>query len=99
MKTRVVFDCMIFLQAAANETGPAGVCVAVAAGRGVELCISTEIRVEIHTVLARPGVRKKFRTLTEERVSTFLAQLDLIAVLVPDVPAAFALERDPKDSN
>jgi putative PIN family toxin of toxin-antitoxin system len=97
VKTRVVFDCMIFLQAAGSTTGPAASCIDKAKG-GVELCLSAEILAEIRDVLTRPRIQKKFRTLTPERIAEFLRQLELIAVLISDVPDAFVLTRDPKDS-
>jgi putative PIN family toxin of toxin-antitoxin system len=97
VKTRVVFDCMIFLQAAGSKTGPAAACIDKADGE-VELCLSPEIVAEIQDVLSRPGIQKKFRTLTPERVVEFLRQLERIAVLISDVPDVFTLSRDPKDS-
>ena len=98
MKHRVVFDCMIFLQAASRPTGPAGACVDRAEAGDTELLVSHELLAEARDVLSRPAVRKKFRTLTDERVADFLARIDRAAVLVDPVPEAFALKRDPKDS-
>jgi uncharacterized protein len=97
VKTRVVFDCMIFLQAAVNKTGPAAACIDKADGE-VELCLSPEIVTEIQEVLSRPRIQKRFRTLTPERVAEFLGQLERIAVLIAEVPNEFVLPRDPKDS-
>lgn len=98
VKPRVIFDCMIFLQAVVNESGPAAACLNKADGGPVELCLSPETRAEVHDVVNRRGVRKQFRALTDERVTNFLARLDLVATLISDVPAAFMLKRDPKDS-
>jgi putative PIN family toxin of toxin-antitoxin system len=96
VKTRVVFDCMIFLQAAGSTTGPAASCIDKADGE-VELCLTSEILAEIEDVLCRPKIQKKFRTLTPERIAEFLMQLERIAVLISDVPDVFVLTRDPKD--
>lgn len=98
MKARAVFDCMVFLQAAASDSGPAAACIGMADGGPVDLCLSAEIEAEIRDVLSRPRIRKKFRTLTPERIADFLAKLERIAVLIPDIPQAFTLIRDPKDS-
>ena len=53
---------------------------------------------EMRDVLNRPGVQKKFRTLTPERVADFIARVERVAVVIDPVPEAFALTRDPKDS-
>jgi predicted nucleic acid-binding protein len=53
---RVVFDCMIFLQAAARPKGPAAECMrSVTAGR-LELFLSPAIVAEVRDVLTRPSV-------------------------------------------
>ncbi|MBV8610380.1 MAG: PIN domain-containing protein, partial [Singulisphaera sp.] len=54
MTPRVVFDCMVLLQAAARVTGPAAACLrAVREGR-LELFLSPEILSEVRDVLTRP---------------------------------------------
>lgn len=98
MKPRVVFDCMIFLQAVANENGPAGRCVSEAEKGTVELCVSPETESEVRQTLTRPDVTKKIRSLTAKRVSEFLVRIAALAVVVDPVPSVFELIRDPKDS-
>ena len=98
MKTRVVFDCMIFLQAVARPVGPAGACVDRAENGDAELLVSADILAEMRDVLNRPGVQKKFRNLTPERVANFIIRIERFAVVIGPVPEAFTLARYPKDS-
>ena len=74
MTRRVVFDCMVFLQGAANPDGPAAACLRLAEKGHVELCISSEILSEVRDVLTRPKMQHRFSALTEETVSAFLAR-------------------------
>ncbi|MBX9582599.1 MAG: putative toxin-antitoxin system toxin component, PIN family [Gemmataceae bacterium] len=97
MTPRAVFDCMVLLQAAANDRGPAGRCLALAEAGVVTLCVGDASRAEIDDVVHRPSVRGRFRTLTDPWVATFLANLDRIAVRIDPVPAVCTLARDPKD--
>ena len=61
------------------------------------MCISKEIVSEIQDVLARPRVRQRFPSLTDELIDRFLTALGKRAVPIPDVPRVFIHERDPKD--
>ena len=69
--TRAVFDCMVYLQAAARSTGPAGTCLQTVRDGRLELVISPEIIAEVRDVLTRPKMLKKFPTLTVEAVEVF----------------------------
>ena len=93
---RVVYDCMIYLQAAAKPDRIHGTIRLVREGR-VELCMSAEIVDELRDVLTRPEVRAKFPALTPERADVFLNDLLPQARLFQNVPAAFTLPRDVKD--
>ncbi len=97
MTRRVVFDCMVFLQGAANSDGPAAACLRLAEKGHVELCISSEILSEVHDVLTRPKMQHRFSALTDETVSAFLARVSRFALVVSDVPRVVSLARDPKD--
>lgn len=95
--SRAVFDCMVFLQAAASSTGPAAACLqAVREGR-LELVICRQIIVEVRDVLTRPKTLRKFPALTVEAVETFVRDIEALAVSLSDAPRVFVLERDPKD--
>jgi putative PIN family toxin of toxin-antitoxin system len=95
--TRVVFDCMVFLQAAARSSGPAAACLQAVRDGKIELVISAEILAEIRDVLTRPRTARKFPSLTVEAVDLFVQDIESLAVSVSDVPLAMVLERDPKD--
>jgi putative PIN family toxin of toxin-antitoxin system len=97
MTPRAVYACNVLLQSAARPNGPAGRCFGLARTGAVGLCVSDETRAEFDDVVHRPVVRRKFKTLTDAFVATFLATLDQIAVRVGPVPAVCTLARDPKD--
>jgi putative PIN family toxin of toxin-antitoxin system len=94
---RVVFDCMVFLQGAARESGPAAACLRLAEQGFVQLCVSKEVLAEVRDVLSRPNLRRKFPSLTPERIAAFLEAVCRGAVLLEEVPSAVTLNRDPKD--
>jgi len=90
-----VFDCMVYLQAAARPVGPARACLEMAQEGRVVLSISSPVRVE--DVLSRPRIRRKFPSLTPEAVAVFLGDIDALASCVAEVPKVVTLPRDPKD--
>jgi putative PIN family toxin of toxin-antitoxin system len=93
-----VFDCMIFLQAATNDRGPAFACLQLVESNQVALYLSPEILEELRDVLNREELRKKFPHLTPERAGLFLQKLTSVAVLLSGVPEAGIALRDPKDA-
>jgi putative PIN family toxin of toxin-antitoxin system len=96
-KVRAVFDCMVFLQAAARRESPAAACLLLVELGAVELCLSEAIMNEIQEVLARVLVRQRFPVLTNELVGEFLNAIEKRSVVVQGVPLVFPYERDPKD--
>jgi uncharacterized protein len=88
---------MVFLQAAVSESGPSYACLRLAETGAVRLLLSPRILAEAADVLSRPMVRRKFKTLTEERVQRYLSKVESFSEILPDPPQAFALPRDPKD--
>jgi uncharacterized protein len=92
-----VFDCMVFVQALANATGPAYACYELVRSGRLLLYVSPEIIAEIGDVLSRPKVRRKLSALTDETVEAFLRNVLDRAAMLSEVPEAFRLERDPKD--
>jgi len=97
MTSRAVFDCVVFLQGAARETGPAGACFRLMKEGAVTLCLSPQVLAEVSDVLTRPKSRQRFKTLTAERVQTFLQELRAKAVFFDAVPQVFTYPRDPDD--
>jgi putative PIN family toxin of toxin-antitoxin system len=97
MTPRVVFDCMVFVQALANDAGPASACFDLARQGRVELCVSPDVLAEVREVLNRPKLRKKLPALTPERAEAFLEDVLGYATVGLDVPPRFRYDRDPKD--
>lgn len=96
-RPRVVFDCMIFLQAAARRGSPSGACLALAEEGFLQLYVSPAILAEVQDVMSRPAIRNKFAQLTDGVVADFIAGLERIAVLVDEVGTGITFSRDPKD--
>jgi putative PIN family toxin of toxin-antitoxin system len=97
MTHRVVFDCMVFLQALARPAGPAGRCLSAAANETCELVISDEVLAEVQEVVSRPAIRRAFIRATDEDVTAFFHRLAGIMTRIDSVPPVVALTRDPKD--
>jgi putative PIN family toxin of toxin-antitoxin system len=97
VKIRVVFDCNTFLQAALNEKSPAGNCYRLVEERTVELFISREVLDEIEDVINRPHIRVKFKTLTDEKIESFLNSIKDLGLYVRKIPKVFSLPRDIDD--
>lgn len=88
---------MVFLQGAAKARGPAAACLNLVEAGHVQLFLSDEILREVHDVLTRPKLQKKFPALTNDRVRDFLNRLRATASVVGDPPKVISFERDPKD--
>jgi predicted nucleic acid-binding protein len=95
MTPRVVFDCVVLLQGAGRPSGPAGACVILL--DRFTLCFSPQIFAEVSDVHNRPEIRRRFPLLTDERVETFLSDVQTKAMFFDDVPEVFTYSRDPDD--
>jgi len=93
-----VFDCMVFLQAATSDRGPAFACLTLVERNLVTLYVSPAILAEVQDVLTRPEIQARFPHLTNDRVSVFLLKIASLAVMVRDVPDAGFPIRDPDDA-
>jgi len=98
MSRRVVFDCMVFVQAIARPNGPAAACINKARTAQCELIVSDAIITEAREVLSRPKLRKSFIRASDEAIDEFFAILATFVIRIDPVPEAFALKRDPEDS-
>lgn len=94
---RAVFDCMIYVQAAARVKSPANACFKLVEAGIVRLYLSREILAEIEDVLSRTQLRNRFETLTDEKVEAFLDDIKSKARILKNVPAVIQYPRDPKD--
>ena len=92
-RPRVVFDRMIFLQAAARRTGPSGACLALAEQDLLEHYISPAIPAAVQDVISRPQIRIKFRRLADDVAAEFIARIERIAIRVDQAGADIILAR------
>lgn len=93
-----VFDCMVFLQAATNERGPAFACLSLAESNELTLHVSPAILAEVRDVLARPAVQARFPHLTSDRITVFLLKVASLAIIATDVADTGFPMRDPDDA-
>ena len=96
-RPRVVFDCMIFLQATANESGPAAALLRLVDRNLLSLFVSREILDEVRDVLSRSKIRKKNPDITSERVDALITRVSEKGAIVDAVPHHFSYVRDPRD--
>lgn len=94
---KVVFDCMIFLQATANEESPAATALDLLDTGEIKLYVSEPVLEEVRKVLNRVEVRAALPQITEVRVDALFRRLDEKATMVSDVPRALRYSRDPED--
>ena len=93
----VVVDCMVFVQAAANQKSPAARIFDLLDEGKITLYVSKVILAEARHVLNRPEVRASLRNLTDVAVEALFERLDQHATLIRQVPKRFTYPRDPKD--
>ena len=96
-RPRVVFDCMIYLQATINESGPAAALLRLVDNDEITLFVSREVLEEVRNVLSRPQIRQRNPAITDERVDALLSRLAEKATLLDDVQLHCTYTRDPKD--
>jgi putative PIN family toxin of toxin-antitoxin system len=96
-RPRVVFDCNVLLQAAANEDGPAGKALGLLERNAIEVYLSRAVLRELRAVLKYPTVRAKFPSLTDERIDTFLTQLIFRARVQSTIRHVFDYPRATQD--
>ena len=94
---RVVFDCMIFLQATANKESPAATALDLLDTGEIKLYVSESILEEVRKVLNRAEVRAALPQITDVRIAALFRRLDKKAVMVRHVPKVFEYLRDPSD--
>ena len=92
-----VFDCNIYLQAAARSQSASGECLRLAENAIVRLYISQDILTEVSEVLRRPQIQARFPDLTDRSVDSFLDKVRGFSNFVKTVPVKFKLFRDVDD--
>ncbi len=98
MMIRVVFDCMLYVQAIARGNGPAARCLNEAEAGRFELLVSDPILAEALDVITRPGLRKTFIRATDQDIAEFFSRLSRTTMNIDSVPSVVRLTRDPKDA-
>lgn len=93
---RVVFDCNVLVQAAANPNGPASACLEHVRRGRLRLIMHPDIITEFTSVTSRPKVIAKLR-FQPETVKKFVEDLLVHAENVLNVAQAFVHPADPKD--
>ena len=96
MNVFAVFDCMVFLQAATNEAGPASACLRLLEEGKLLLVVSPEVLAEVKEVLSRPALQRKFPSLTAERVDEFMRGVEERGIMIGDVPKLGQLPARPR---
>jgi uncharacterized protein len=96
-RPRVVFDCMIYLQATISEYGAAAELLRLVDNNALSLFVSNEILAEVRDVLSRSKIRKRNPDITDERVDALLIRVLEKATVVDEVAHHFDYARDPKD--
>lgn len=96
-RPRVVFDCMVYLQATFSESGPAASLLRLVDNDALSLFVSADILKEVREVLSRPKIRKRSSDITDERVDALINRITEKATIVDDVRQHFIYSRDPKD--
>lgn len=95
--SRVVYDCVVFLQGAGRRTGPARRCLELVDEGAVTLCLSSATLAEMEDVLHRPLLLRKFPLLRSDDSERLLMSARRRALLLTNVPKALSLPRDPDD--
>lgn len=96
-RPRVVFDCMVYLQATLSESGPAAALLRSLDNDALSLFVSDDVLEEVREVLSRPKIRQRNPELTDERIDALINRVLEKAVVVNDVQQHFIYARDPKD--
>ncbi|MCI0423846.1 MAG: putative toxin-antitoxin system toxin component, PIN family [Acidobacteria bacterium] len=94
----IVCDCMVFLQAVANDDSPAAKILDLMDAREIRLYVSERILREAREVMSRPRLRAKLPGLTDERVEALFLRLEKQAFWLREIPDKFDFRRDPKDA-
>lgn len=94
---KAVFDCNVFLQAAARPFSPSAACLRLAEEGVVLLYVSEDIFTEVSEVLRRPAIQKRFPELTSESIDKFLERVRDFSKLIKKVSPQFSYPRDVDD--
>jgi putative PIN family toxin of toxin-antitoxin system len=94
---KVVFDCIVFLQATANEESSAANALDLLDTGEIKLYVSEHILEEVRNVLGREEVRAALPQITDVRIEALFRRLNKKAILARRVPRVFEFSRDTSD--
>ncbi len=83
-RPRVVFDCMLYLQATANDEGPAAVAFRLLDEGAFSLFVTREILAEVQDVLSRPKIRAQNPRITYDSLRAFSLSFILLSLRAND---------------
>ncbi len=96
---RVVYDTMLFFQAAAQEPPRLHGSFQAIDSRRVQLCMSRELFDEIADVLSRKEFLEKAPHFTPQRAAQFFTKIKSVSAWMESVPSAFTLPDHLKDDH
>lgn len=98
-KPGVVLDAMVFLQATANEDGPAARLLDLLEEKKLTIFVSQDVLNEVRDLLNRPNIRKYFPSITDVRVEALFRRISREGTHINKVPKIFEYPQDPKDES
>jgi len=96
---RVVYDTMLFFQAAAQQPPRLHGTFQAIDARKVQLCMSQDLFDEIVDVLGRPEFLEQAPHFTPDRAARFFAKIKSVSIWIDRVPDAFTLPDHSKDDH
>jgi putative PIN family toxin of toxin-antitoxin system len=93
-----VYDCVVYLQALINPSGPAGACVQYLLDGQVRVYASDYVLDEIVDVARRPSIATKFG-IGDEDIARFLDPVIRRVEFVDSIGDSFQLSADPDDAH
>ena len=94
---KVVFDCMIFVQALLSPGGPAGSCLSLCEASNVRLICSRTTLAEVRRIIDRPNIRKRRPQLTDTVIRNFIIRILQVVEISAEPQRRFPYPRDPDD--
>ena len=96
-KTSAVFDCVVYLQAAASNGGPSAACMRAVRSGDVQLFVSDLVLAELADALWRTSIRRKLPRLTPQVCEEFLCSVREVATHIEARSLGLRFARDPDD--
>jgi putative PIN family toxin of toxin-antitoxin system len=98
VSVRVVYDTMVFLQAATRPDRTHATFQLIKDGRAT-LCVSPALLLDVEGVLKRDNVRAKFPALTSEAVTAFITEVLTQSTMFDPIPFVFTWPHHPDDDH